>query len=73
MAGNVLGLLVGAELDRKKGGSGLIGALEGTVVEGAAKLIVPLVMTFAVGWAVQYALRRGLHAVTGDDGYRRGA
>jgi hypothetical protein len=69
MANNLLGLLVGAALDRKDGGSGIMGAIEGTVVEGAVKLVTPLVVTFAIGWAVQYGLRRGVHAITGDEGY----
>lgn len=52
MANNLVGLLVGAALDRRKGGSGIAGAIEGTVIEGAVKLVVPLAVTFAIGWAV---------------------
>ncbi|WP_419828227.1 hypothetical protein [Sphingomonas sp.] len=70
MASNWLGLLVGAALDREDGGSGVMGAIEGTVIEGAVKLVTPLVVTFAIGWAVQYGLRRGLHAITGDEAYQ---
>lgn len=69
MANNLVGLLVGAALDRRKGGSGIAGAIEGTVIEGAVKLVVPLAVTFAIGWAVQYGVRRGLHAATGDQDY----
>ncbi len=69
MANDILGMLVGAAIDRRRGGSGIAGAIEGTVIEGAVKLIVPLAVTFAFGWAVQYGLRRGLHAVTGDSDF----
>lgn len=69
MANNLVGLLVGAALDRRKGGSGIAGAIEGTVIEGAVKLVVPLAVTFAIGWVVQYGVRRGLHAATGDQNY----
>lgn len=66
MSNNLLGLIVGAAIDREEGGSGVMGAIEGTLIESAVKLVTPLVVTFAVGWTVQYGLRRGLHAITGD-------
>lgn len=71
MANDIVGMLVGAAMDRNKGGSGIKGAIEGTIVEGAVKLILPLAVTFAIGWGVQFALRHGLHAVTGDDDLKR--
>jgi hypothetical protein len=66
MVNNVLGMLVGAEIDRDEGGTGVGGALEGYLVEGAVKAIAPLVMTFAIGWTVQFLARRALKAVTGN-------
>lgn len=64
MANNALGMLLGAALDRRHGDSGVKGALEGYAAEGALKLVVPLAITFAIGWAVQYGLRRGLGALS---------
>lgn len=60
-------MLVGAAVDRNRGGSGVKGAVEGTVVEGAIKILAPLAITFAIGWGVQLLLRNGIHAVTGDN------
>lgn len=67
MVSNVLGLLIGAEIDRDEGGEGLAGALEGYLIEGAVKAIAPLVVTFAIGWGVQFLARRAFNAVTGDN------
>jgi hypothetical protein len=66
MVNNILGILIGAEIDRDEGGSGISGALEGYLIEGAVRAVAPLVMTFAIGWGVQYLARRTLDAVTGD-------
>ena len=66
MVTNVLGLLIGAEIDRDEGGGGIAGALEGYLIEGVAKTIAPLVVTFAIGWSVQFLARRALNAITGD-------
>lgn len=73
MAGNILGMLVGAAIDREDGESGIKGAIEGYLIEGAIKTVAPLVVTFAIGWVVQYAARRALHAITGDEELKRGA
>lgn len=66
MVNNVLGMLIGAEIDRDEGGSGVGGALEGYLAEGAIKAIAPLVMTFAIGWTVRFLARRAFAAVTGE-------
>jgi hypothetical protein len=66
MVNNMLGMLIGAEIDRDDGGSGLGGALEGYLIEGAVKTVAPLVMTFAIGWTVQFLARRAFKAVTDD-------
>lgn len=73
MAGNMLGMLVGAAIDRRDGDSGIKGAIEGYLIEGTVKSVAPLLVTFAIGWAVQYGARRALHAITGDDDLKRGA
>ena len=73
MANNMLGMLVGAAIDRRDGDSGIKGALEGYLIEGALKLVAPMVITYAIGWGVQYGIRRGLHALTGDPDLQQGA
>ncbi len=73
MVDNIVGMLVGAAIDREDGDSGVTGAIEGYLVEGAIKAIAPLVVTFAIGWGVQYLARRALHAVTGDQKLQQGA
>ena len=64
---NVLGLLIGAEIDRDEGGEGIAGAIEGYMIEGAVKAIAPLLVTFAIGWGIQVLARRALVAVTGEN------
>ena len=66
MVSNVLGLLIGAEIDRGEGGKGVAGALEGYLIEGAVKAVAPLVVTFAIGWGVQFLARRAFAAATGE-------
>ena len=66
MVNNLLGMLIGAEIDSEDGGSGVTGALEGYLVEAAIKTVAPLVVTFAIGWTVQYLARRAFVAITGD-------
>ncbi len=63
----MLGALVGAAIDRDEGGSGVLGAIEGTIAEAVVRAIVPIVATYALGWAVQYAVRKGWHALVGED------
>ena len=67
MVSNVVGLLLGAELERGEGGSGVKGALEGYLIEGTIKVVAPLIVTFAIGWGVQFLARRAFEAVTGSD------
>ncbi|MBV9932172.1 MAG: hypothetical protein JO013_14680 [Alphaproteobacteria bacterium] len=64
---NLLGALIGAAIDRRDGDSGIKGAIVGTVVEGAVKVLAPIVATYALGWAVQYGLRKAWHAAVGED------
>ena len=64
---NLLGALIGAAIDRDEGGSGITGAIEGTIAEYAIRAIAPLVATYALGWAVQYGIRKGWHALAGED------
>ncbi|WP_420139609.1 hypothetical protein [Sphingomonas sp.] len=64
---NLLGALIGAAIDRQDGDSGIKGAIIGTVAESAIRAVVPLVATFAIGWAVQYGIRKGFQAISGQD------
>lgn len=64
---NLLGALIGAAIDREEGGSGIKGAIEGTIAEYAIRTLAPIVATYALGWAVQYGVRKGWHALIGHD------
>jgi len=64
---NLLGALIGAAIDRRDGDSGIKGAIVGTVVEGTVKVLAPIVATWALGWAVQYGIRKAWHAAAGED------
>jgi hypothetical protein len=64
---NLLGAMIGAAIDRGDGDSGIKGAIVGTAAEGAIRLLAPVAATWALGWAVQYGIRKGWHAVTGSD------
>ena len=59
---NLLGALIGAAIDRGDGDSGIKGAIIGTVAESAIRLAAPVIATYALGWAVQYGIRKGWHA-----------
>ena len=52
---SIFGALVGAAIDRSDGDSGIKGAIIGTILSKAASAIAPLIVTFAIGWAVQKA------------------
>ena len=64
---NLMGALIGAAIDRRDGGSGIKGAIEGTIAEWAIRAVAPVVATYALGWAVQYGIRKGWHALAGED------
>ena len=64
---NLLGALIGAAIDRRDGDSGIKGAILGSVAQGALRLAAPVAATYALGWAVQYGIRKGWHALAGRD------
>ena len=64
---NLLGALIGAAIDCDQGGSAIKGAIRGTIAETAIRTLVPIVATYALGLAVQYAVRQVSHALLGDD------
>ncbi len=61
---NFIGALIGAAIDRQDGDSGLKGAIVGTVAESAIRIALPVVATYAVGWAVLYGIERLTKSVT---------
>jgi len=63
---NLFGALVGAAIDRQDGDSGIKGAIVGTIAESAIRVLVPVIATYALGWAVQYGIRKGWEAVAGE-------
>lgn len=64
---NLLGALIGAAIDRGDGESGIKGAIVGTVAESAIRWVAPMVATYALGWAVQYGIRKLWHGLAGED------
>ena len=64
---NLLGALIGAAIDREDGDSGIKGAIIGTIAESAIRVAAPIIATYALGWAVQYGIRKGWHALRGED------
>lgn len=64
---NLLGALIGAAIDRQDGDSGVKGAIVGTVAESAIRVLAPVVATYALGWAVQFGVRKAWQSVAGED------
>ncbi|WP_375391006.1 hypothetical protein [uncultured Sphingomonas sp.] len=58
MIGRAIGALVGAEVERGRGESGLKGALIGTVAMAALRRMGPLGLVIGGGWAAKQALDR---------------
>ena len=63
----MFGAILGALVDRQDGDSGVEGALWGAVAEKGVKLIFPLMLTFAIGYAVQKGVGMAWNKATGDD------
>ena len=64
---NLLGAMIGYGIDRGDNEGGLKGLIIGTVAEKAIRGVAPIVATWGLGWAVQYGIRKGWHAITGAD------
>jgi hypothetical protein len=64
---NMLGMLIGAAIDRRDGDSGIKGAVIGALVQGALRVATPIAVTVALGLGVRYAARRAYRAVTERD------
>ena len=61
---NLIGILVSAAIDRQNGDSGIKGAVIGKVTESILRVLVPIVATYAIGWAILYEIRRIAHAAS---------
>jgi hypothetical protein len=64
---NLAGALIGAAIDRRDGDSGIKGAIIGSVAESALRIAAPIVVTYALGWAVQFGVRKAWQTVRGRD------
>ena len=64
---NLMGALIGAAIDRLDGDSGIKGAIIGGVAESAIRVIAPIIVTYALGWAVQYGIRKAWQGIAGHD------
>ena len=64
---NLVGALIGAAIDRQDGDSGIKGAVIGAVAQSTIRIAVPIIATWALGWTVQYGIRKGWEAITGND------
>lgn len=65
MGATTIGALVGGAIDKMSGDDGVAdGAIEGAIVANVLKLVVPIAMTYAIGWAVL----RGVDALRGRTG-----
>ena len=66
MVDNMLGMLIGAGIDREDGDSGIKGAIVGSIAQSSLRVVAPLAVTFAIGWGVQFLVRRAVRAISGD-------
>jgi hypothetical protein len=64
---NLFGALIGAAIDRQDGDSGIKGAIIGSVTQSAIRVAAPIALTYALGWAVQYGMRKAWQGVRGRD------
>ncbi len=71
MVDNIVGMAIGAAIDRQDGDSGIGGAIGGYIAQEIIEVVTPLVITFAIGWGVQYLARRAFRAVTGEEAAAR--
>jgi len=55
---NLVGMLIGAAIDRRDGDSGIKGAVIGSVAQRVLRHAVPLAATAAASWAVLHLARK---------------
>ncbi|MET0269452.1 MAG: hypothetical protein ABW173_03385 [Sphingomonas sp.] len=66
MVDNIVGMAIGAAIDRRDGDSGVGGAIGGYLAQELVEVVTPLIVTFAIGWGVQFLARRAFTAITGE-------
>jgi hypothetical protein len=68
MGATTIGAIVGAAIDGMSGDDGVgDGAIIGAIGANVLKVAVPVVVTYAVGWAVLRAISQGFDAITGKE------
>jgi hypothetical protein len=65
---NVIGMLIGAAIDRRDGDSGIKGAIAGLIAQSAIRVVLPVAATYAVGWGVLHLAGKALSALPGGKG-----
>jgi len=67
VSATTIGALIGGAIDHFSGGddSSVDGALKGAIVANVAKVVLPAVVTYAVGWAVLRGLEQARGALAG--------
>lgn len=64
---NLLGALLGAAIDRRDGDSGIKGAMIGFAAQRGLRTAIPMLATYAVGWAIVHGARRAWAGVGRGD------
>lgn len=68
MGATTIGAIVGAAIDGMSGDDGVgDGAIIGAISANVLKIVVPVVLTYAVGWAVLRGIGGAFEAVTGKE------
>lgn len=68
MGATTIGAIVGAAIDGMSGDDGVgDGAIVGALTANVLKVAVPVVLTYAVGWAVLRGLGEAFDAITGEE------
>lgn len=68
MGATTIGAIVGAAIDGMSGDDGVgDGAIVGAITANVLKVAVPVVMTYAVGWAVLYGIGQAFDTITGKE------
>lgn len=66
-ASTVLGALIGERIDRRDGDSGVGGAIVGMATVAAVRVLLPIALTFAIGYGVRRLARTAWRDVAGHE------
>ena len=68
MGATTIGAIVGAAIDGMSGDDGVgDGAIVGAITANVLKFTVPVVVTYAIGWAVLYGIGQAFDTITGKE------